>query len=488
MARNGSGTYNLPAGNPVTTGTTISSTWANSTLNDMATALTGSVASDGQTTPSANLPMGTFAHTNVGNATVRNMYPSAGQVQDGVITYLTSVAGTDVITAVGAVGMTAYATGQCFTFIAAGANTGAVTININSIGAKSITKNGTTALDAGDIASGGAVEVFYDGTRFQLLNVAKVSVNSFSAGTTGFTPSTATSGAVTLAGTLAVANGGTGVSSVGTSGNVLTSNGTAWTSAALPSTYRVKCIFTGTTYTKPSDVKSLYAFVYGSTGGVSAASRGSVGGIGYSETYYASPSASYSYTIGAGGANTGTAGGTTTFGAMSVTGSAGVTTTTGGLGGVGSGGTFNATGGTGGNFSTNWGGSGGAASRAGNGGNGGNGGATIGGGGGTGGNAGSTAPAATAQGAAATVKAAGALSLPWFASATEIFDGGDVGAISYLGAVGASFSNVTDVFGISRLIPRLGFVAFGIGSTAAPNIGAAATAGANGLIYLVEVL
>ena len=39
-----------------------------------------------------------------------------------------------------------------------------------------------------------------------------VSVTSFSAGTTGLTPSTATTGAVTLGGTLAVANGGTGAS------------------------------------------------------------------------------------------------------------------------------------------------------------------------------------------------------------------------------------------------------------------------------------
>jgi hypothetical protein len=38
-------------------------------------------------------------------------------------------------------------------------------------------------------------------------------VTTFSAGTTGFTPSTATSGAVTLAGTLAATNGGTGQSS-----------------------------------------------------------------------------------------------------------------------------------------------------------------------------------------------------------------------------------------------------------------------------------
>jgi len=186
MARNGSGTYNLPSGNPVTTGTTISSTWANNTLSDMATALTGSVASDGQTTPTANLPMGTFAHTNVGNATVRTMYPSAGQLQDGVIIYLTSVAGTNTITAVGAVGMTAYATGQKFTFIAAAANSGACTININSIGAKAITKNGATALASGDIASGAAVEVFYDGTQFQLVSSAAGTVTyATTAGTAG---------------------------------------------------------------------------------------------------------------------------------------------------------------------------------------------------------------------------------------------------------------------------------------------------------------
>jgi len=57
MSRNGSGTYTLPAGNPVVTNTTISSTWANTTLTDIASALTGSVASDGQTSMAGNLNM-----------------------------------------------------------------------------------------------------------------------------------------------------------------------------------------------------------------------------------------------------------------------------------------------------------------------------------------------------------------------------------------------------------------------------------------------
>ena len=49
MSRNGSGNYTLPAGNPVSSGTVITSSWANTTLSDIATALTGSIAADGQT-------------------------------------------------------------------------------------------------------------------------------------------------------------------------------------------------------------------------------------------------------------------------------------------------------------------------------------------------------------------------------------------------------------------------------------------------------
>jgi hypothetical protein len=56
-----------------------------------------------------------------------------------------------------------------------------------------------------------------------------VSVTSFSAGTTGLTPSTATTGAVTLGGTLAVANGGTNNTSY-INGAIPYSNGTMLTS------------------------------------------------------------------------------------------------------------------------------------------------------------------------------------------------------------------------------------------------------------------
>ena len=69
MSFNGSGTYSLPAGNPVTTGTTISSTWANSTLSDIASALTNCVTRDGQSPATANVPMGGYKLTGLGQAT-----------------------------------------------------------------------------------------------------------------------------------------------------------------------------------------------------------------------------------------------------------------------------------------------------------------------------------------------------------------------------------------------------------------------------------
>ena len=58
-------------------------------------------------------------------------------------------------------------------------------------------------------------------------------VVSISGGSTGLTPSSATSGAVTLGGTLAVGSGGTGVSSTPTNGQLLIGNGTNYTLATL---------------------------------------------------------------------------------------------------------------------------------------------------------------------------------------------------------------------------------------------------------------
>lgn len=70
MSRNGSGTFNLTSGNPVVTGTTISSTWANNTLSDIANGLTQSVSADGQTPITGALQMGSNKITGMAAGTV----------------------------------------------------------------------------------------------------------------------------------------------------------------------------------------------------------------------------------------------------------------------------------------------------------------------------------------------------------------------------------------------------------------------------------
>lgn len=60
----------------------------------------------------------------------------------------------------------AYTTGTALRVKVANANTGATTINVNSLGTKNVTKNGTTALASGDLAAGGIYLMTYDGTEF----------------------------------------------------------------------------------------------------------------------------------------------------------------------------------------------------------------------------------------------------------------------------------------------------------------------------------
>jgi hypothetical protein len=94
MSRNGTGTYSLPAGNPVVTGTTISSTWANNTLQDLATAVTGSIAADGQTPITGALQMGNNKITGLANGTSPTDAVALSQLNDPSITGNVDIAGT----------------------------------------------------------------------------------------------------------------------------------------------------------------------------------------------------------------------------------------------------------------------------------------------------------------------------------------------------------------------------------------------------------
>jgi hypothetical protein len=178
MSYNGSGTFVInTAGQPVVSGTVISSTAFNALTADLATGLSTAITKDGQTTPTANIPMGNNKITGLAVGTAATDAANLSQVQSTVAKLVNSVSGADTITGTMSPNLAAYATGQMFYFVAAGANTGAVTINIDSLGAKSITRDGTTALAAGDIQSGEVCVIVYDGTQFQLVNGASQSAS-----------------------------------------------------------------------------------------------------------------------------------------------------------------------------------------------------------------------------------------------------------------------------------------------------------------------
>lgn len=173
MPRNGSGTFAFAASsvNPAVSGTEIDPAAFNALIQDLEDALTASIAKDGQTAATANLPMNGFRHSNVGAATARTMYAQAAQIQDGGLVYAAG-SGTNTVTATLSPAITALATGMTVRIKAGSTNTGAATLNLNAIGAKSITRADGSALIAGDMVANGIYTLVYDGTSFILQNAS----------------------------------------------------------------------------------------------------------------------------------------------------------------------------------------------------------------------------------------------------------------------------------------------------------------------------
>ena len=284
MSRNGSGTYTLPAGNPVVTGTTITTTWANTTLNDVASSLTGSVAADGQTPMSGSLNM----------------------ANNKIISVLDPTLAQDAATK-------AYVDAS----VPSTANFLTKTNNLSDV--TSVTTSRTNLL------------------------AAQSGANSDITSITGLTTA------------LSVGQGGTGLTAPGTSGNILTSNGTIWTSTAASNNYvGVKGqVFTANgTFTIPANITALKITVTGggSGGNGSGSIGGGAGGTAISYLTGLTPANTLAVTVGAGGAGssgTGTAGGNSTVASgtqtiTTITGSGGANT---GVGGSATNGTINITGG-----------------------------------------------------------------------------------------------------------------------------------------------
>ncbi len=169
MSFNGSGTYIPPAASyPPITRTKITIAKFTALIDDMVTALSSCVLKDGQQTITASIPMSTFKLTGLGAGTAKTDSASVANLQSQTGVYCVTTGTGDTIVLTPSPAWTAYAeAGMAVLFHATAANTTAVTLNVSGLGAKALTKNGTSALAVGDIPAAQAlVWAVYDGTRF----------------------------------------------------------------------------------------------------------------------------------------------------------------------------------------------------------------------------------------------------------------------------------------------------------------------------------
>lgn len=121
---------------------------------DFATGLSNCILRDGTGIPTAATPWNSQRITTLGAATARTDAIRASQVQDNSINVLSSVAGTNTITGSLTPAITAHAAGMMVVLTPANTNTGAVTLNVNSVGALDVLGTRGQALIGGELAAG----------------------------------------------------------------------------------------------------------------------------------------------------------------------------------------------------------------------------------------------------------------------------------------------------------------------------------------------
>jgi len=303
------------------------------------------------------------------------LFNDATNVVDAVNHFNTASVGTLTLTnalavAQGGTGATDAGTARTNLGLAIGTNVQAYDAGLTDIAGLAVTDGNIIVGDGTNwVAESGAT--------------ARTSLGLGSIATQASSSVTITGGSITGITDLAVADGGTGASSFtannvllgngtsafqvvdpGTSGNVLTSNGTTWTSAAAAGgggDYAMEVFTSPGTWTKPADVTAVKVTVVGGGGGGSGVRKGDssitgVGGAfgGGAIEYLDAPAVPgpVAVTVGSGGAGgaapgangtttPGSSGGTSSFGAFcSASGGAGP----GNSGGSGSGGNINVVG------------------------------------------------------------------------------------------------------------------------------------------------
>lgn len=132
MPRNGTGTYLLPPIiNPVVTQTLITTSWANTTMTDIAAAITASLARDGQSPPTDTMPWGNQRLTALASPVDLSDAVNLRTVQTSSHIKASSVSGSNTVTASLVGGSASFSDGQLLLITPTATSTGPVTLSVN---------------------------------------------------------------------------------------------------------------------------------------------------------------------------------------------------------------------------------------------------------------------------------------------------------------------------------------------------------------------
>jgi len=175
MAFDGSGTFNRVHDwtDDRDASVNITASRVDAEADGFATGLTNCITKDGQTNPTANLKMNSNKHTGVAAGTDLTDYADVASVQKSSYLYALASGSPTVYVVTLSPAPAAYTTGMTVIFkVGSGdTNTGACTINVNTLGAKSIKAPDGSNPEAGAMIAGQIAVIVYDGTNFQLVSV-----------------------------------------------------------------------------------------------------------------------------------------------------------------------------------------------------------------------------------------------------------------------------------------------------------------------------
>lgn len=137
--------------------------------NDFARGLENCLTRDGQTSATADQPMGGHRHLQIAGALRRDQYSSLGQLLDQTMAWVPSsgVAGTgnDVELTVDAL-RSGYRSGFGYRWAAKSGNTGPMTVTEGAHGKQAMVREDGEPFAGGEIVTGQLIDVRYDSSRF----------------------------------------------------------------------------------------------------------------------------------------------------------------------------------------------------------------------------------------------------------------------------------------------------------------------------------